>query len=64
MNLVEEFKKEIKEEIRKVQIRKEKGNERVLNPEEEIFKRSKLLGKYTVKILFGQNDRKFKNKIL
>jgi len=54
MNLVEEFEKEIrKEEIRRVQMRKEKGKECVLNPEAEVFKRSELLGKYMAKILFG-----------
>jgi len=51
---VEEFEKEIKvEKIRRVQIRKEKKNRKVLNPEAEVFKRSKLLGKYIAKILFG-----------
>ena len=54
MNLVEEFEKEIrKEEIKRVQMRKEKGKECVLNPEAEVFKRSELLGKYMAKILFG-----------
>ena len=28
------------------------------------FRRSELLGKYTAKILFGWDDRKFKNKYL
>ena len=54
MNLVEEFEKEIrKEEIRRVQMRKEKGKECVLNPEAEVFNRSELLAKYMAKILFG-----------
>jgi len=35
-----------------------------LNPEAEKFKRSKLLEKYTVRILFGWNDKKFENKYL
>jgi len=35
-----------------------------LNPEVEEFKRSDLLGKYTVRILFGWNDNKFENKYL
>ena len=48
--VVEEFKKKIREKkIKRVQIRKEK----VLNSKIEIFKRSKLSEKYTVKILFG-----------
>jgi len=43
MNLVEDFEKEIREEkIKRVQIRKEKGKERVLNPEAKVFKRSEL----------------------
>ena len=53
MELVKEFEKKIKkEEIRKVQIRKEKGKEKTLGPEAEVFKRSELLGKYIAKILF------------
>jgi len=43
MNLVEDFEKEIREEkIKRVQTRKEKRKERVLNPEVEVFKRSEL----------------------
>ena len=65
MDLVEEFEKEIKEEmIRRVQMRQEKKKKRTLNPEVEIFKRSELPEKYTTKILFGWNDRKFENKYL
>jgi len=33
-------------------MKKEKGKEKVLNPETEVFKRSELLEKYTEKILF------------
>jgi len=54
IDLVEEFEKEIREkEIRRVQMRKEKRKERALNLEAEVFKRSELLKKYIVKILFG-----------
>jgi len=54
MDLVDKFEREIKKEkIRRVQISKEKGKERELNLEVEMFKRSKLLEKYTVKILMG-----------
>jgi len=54
IDLVDKFEKKIKEEeIRRVQTSKEKGKERELNLEAEMFKRSKLLKKYTVKILFG-----------
>ena len=35
-----------------------------LNSEAEKFKRSELLGKYTVGILFGWNDKKFKDEYL
>ena len=53
MELVKEFEKKIKkEEIRKVQIRKEKGKKKTLGLEVEVFKRSELLGKYIAKILF------------
>jgi len=33
-------------------MRKEKGKEKTLSSEAEVFKRSKLLGKYMVKLLF------------
>ena len=53
IDLVENFEKEIREkEIKRVQTRKEKGKERALNPEAEVF-RSEILRKYIVKILFG-----------
>jgi len=65
MDLVENFEKKIKkEEIRRVQMRKERGKERALNLEAEVFKRSKLLRKYIAKISFGWDDRKFKDKYL
>ena len=35
-----------------------------MNPEVEVFKRSELLEKYMVKILFKWNDGKFENKYL
>jgi len=35
-----------------------------LNPEAEEFKRSELLEKYTARILFGWNDKKFEDKYL
>jgi len=48
IELVEKFEKEIKEkELRRVQIRKQKP----LNLEAEMFKRSELLGKYTINCL-------------
>jgi len=60
MNLVENFEKD----IRRVQTRKEKEKEKVLNPEAKVFRRSKLLGKYMAKILFEWDNRKFENKYL
>jgi len=54
MDLVEKFKKEIREEeIRRVQMRKKKGKKRALNLEAEMFRRSELPEKYMAKILFG-----------
>ena len=35
-----------------------------LNPEVEEFKRSELPGKYTARILFGWDDKKFEDKYL
>jgi len=64
MDLVKEFKKEIKEkEIRGVERRRKKRKERELNPEVE-FKRSKLLGKYMAKILFRWNNERFEDEYL
>ena len=54
MDLVEEFEKQIREKkIRRVHMRKEKRKEKELNLKENIFKRTELLEKYTVRILFG-----------
>ena len=58
MELVKEFEKEIrKKEIRRVQIRKKNEKEKILNSEVEMFKRSKLLEKYTIKNLFGITNK-------
>ena len=63
MELVEEFEKEIiKEEIKRVWIRK--GKEKSLNLEAEVFRRSELLGKYTTKIWFERDNGKFEDKYL
>ena len=45
-------------------MRKKKGKKKILNSEAEVFKRSELLEKYIVKILFGQNDREFEDEYL
>jgi len=44
-----------------VQMRKEKRKKKALNPETKVFKRSELLEKYIVKILFRWDNTKFKN---
>ena len=65
MKLVKEFEQEIIEkEIRQVERRKEKGKESELNLEAEVFRRSELLEKYIAKILFGWDNRKFKDEYL
>jgi len=65
MELLKEFEQEIREEeIRQVERRKEKGKESELNPEAEVFRRSKLLEKYIAKILFGWDNGKFKDEYL
>jgi len=35
-----------------------------LNPRADEFRRSELLGKYTTKLLFGWDNRKFEDKYL
>jgi len=63
MELMEEFEKEIREEeIRRVQMRKQKEKEKVLNSEAKIFKRSELLEKYIMKILFGWDNGNFEDE--
>ena len=65
MDLVEELKKKIREkEIKRVQMRKEKGKEKALNPKADVFKRSGLPGKYKAKILFGWDNGRFEHKYL
>ena len=43
---------------------KQKAIEVELNPEAEEFKRSELPGKYTARILFGWDDKKFEDEYL
>jgi len=63
MKKVEEFeKRRFEEEIRR--IRMKKGKEIKLNPEAEEFKRRKLPGRYTVKLLYGWDDKKFDEEYL
>ena len=66
MDLVKKFKKEIREEVWWVEKRREKQKtvEVELNPKAEEFKRSKLPGKYIVRILFEWDNKKFEDKYL
>ena len=49
---MKEFEKEIrKEEVRRVQMRKVKRKEKMLNTETKMFKKSELSEKYMAKIL-------------
>ena len=56
------------EERSEVEVRRQEGIEKrwkvKLNPEVNKFKRSKLLEKYTAKLLFRWNNKKFKNEYL
>ena len=55
MKKVEEFEKgRFEEEIRRIK----------LNPEVEEFKRGELPGKYTAKLLYGWDDKKFDEEYL
>jgi len=55
---IEEFEKgRFEEEIRR--IRMKKGKETKLNPEAEEFRRGELPGRYTAKLLYRWDDKKF-----
>ena len=58
MKKVEEFEKgRFEEEIQRIRMKKEK--EMKLNPEAEEFRRGELPGRYTVKLLYEWDDKKF-----
>jgi len=60
---IEEFEKgRFEEEIWRIKIKK--GKEIKLNPEAEEFRRGELLGRYTVKLLYGWDDKKFDEEYL
>jgi len=62
MEKIEEFEKErFEEEIQRIRIKK--GKEMKLNPEAEEFRRE-LPGRYTVKLLYGWDDKKFDEEYL
>ena len=63
MEKIEEFEKgRFEEEIRRIRMKKEK--EIKLNPEAEEFKRGELPGRYTAKLLYGWDDKKFDEEYL
>ena len=63
MKKIEEFEKErFKEEIWRIRMKKEK--EMKLNLEAEEFRRRELPGRYTVKLLYGWDDKKFDKEYL
>jgi len=63
MKKVEKFEKgRFDEEIRRIQVKK--GKEIKLNLEVEEFKRGELPERYTVKLLYGWDDKKFKEEYL
>ena len=59
--LVDEFKRRLGAELRRQEKIEERKKVR-LNPRADEFQRSELLGKYTAKLLFGWNDRKFEDE--
>ena len=59
--LVNKFKGKLEAEVKR-QKRIEEGWEVKLNPKADEFKRSKLLEKYIAKLLFGWDNKKFKDE--
>jgi len=60
---IEEFKKgRFEEEIQRIRVKKEKKMK--LNLEAEEFKRGELPGRYTAKLLYGWDDKKFDEEYL
>jgi len=61
--LVNEFEERLDAEVRRQEGIEERWKMK-LNPRADEFKRSKLPEKYITKLLFGWDDRKFKNEYL
>jgi len=60
---IEEFEKgRFEEEIRRIRVKK--GKEVKLNPKAEEFRREELPGRYTAKLLYGWDDKKFDEEYL
>jgi len=63
MEKIEEFEKgRFEEEIWRIKMKK--GKEIKLNPEAEEFRREELPGRYTVKLLYGWDNKKFDKEYL
>ena len=63
MEKVEEFEKgRFEKEIRRIRLKK--GKKIRLNPEAEEFKKGELPGRYTVKLLYGWDNKKFDEEYL
>ena len=61
--LVVEFEKRLGTEVRKLEEVEQKWKVK-LNPEAEEFRRSELLGRYTAKLLYGWDNKKFEDKYI
>ena len=61
--LVDEYKGRLSTEIRRQEGVDQKWKTK-LNPRADQFKRMELLGKYTAKLLYGQDDKKFEEEYL
>jgi len=61
--LVDEFEERLEVEVRRQERIEERWKVK-LNPRADEFKKSKLLVKYIVRLLFGWDDRKFENEYL
>ena len=61
--VLDEFEERISVEVGQQKRVKRMWKEKI-NPNRKEFRRSELLEKYIAKILFGQNDRKFKDEYL
>jgi len=60
---IEEFeKRRFEEEIQRIKLKK--GKETKLNPEAEEFKRGELLERYTAKLLYRWDNKKFDKEYL
>ena len=60
---IEEFEKErFEEEIQRIRVKK--GKEMKLNPEAEEFRRGELPERYTAKLLYGWDNKKFDEEYL